>query len=95
MKFAAEMPQSFKMILTAVGNLAYKREDGSLSQFRDDDDIRITTAIEEAFEEAGFDSADYNVTSSVVFSCPSADFGYVSVAWVQDGKLYRHNYVFE
>ena len=74
---------------------AYEREDGSLSEFRDDDDTRITTAIEEAFEEAGFDSADYNVTSSVVFSCPSADFGYVSVAWVEDGKLYHHNYEFE
>ena len=74
---------------------AYKREDGSLSQFRDDDSTRIATAIEEAFEEAGFDSADYNVTSSVVFSCPSADFGYVCVAWVENGKLHHQAYEFE
>lgn len=73
---------------------SFEREDGSLQQINDNGEY-MTDAIEKVFEEAGFDSADYDVTSSVVFSCPSADFGYVSVAWVENGKLYHQTYEFE
>ena len=73
---------------------SFEREDGSLQQINDDGEY-MTDAIEKVFEEAGFDSGDYDVTSNVVFSCPSADFGYVSVAWVEDGKLHHQTYEFE
>jgi hypothetical protein len=73
----------------------YEREDGSLSEFRDDDDTHIVTAVREAFEEAGFAPCEYSVISSTVFSCPSADFGYVSITWLEDGKLYHQTYEYE
>ena len=73
---------------------SFEREDGSLRQINDNGEY-MTEIIEKIFEEAGFDSASYDVTSSVVFSCPSADFGYVSIAWVEDGKLHHQTYEFE
>ena len=72
----------------------FEREDGSLQQINDNGEY-MTDAIEKAFEEAGFNSTNYDVTSDVVFSCPSADFGYVSVAWVEDGKLHHQTYEFK
>jgi hypothetical protein len=72
----------------------FEREDGSLQQINDDGEY-MTETIEKVFEEAGFNSTDYDVTSCVVFSSPSADFGYVSVAWIEDGKLHHQTYEFE
>ena len=74
---------------------AYEREDKSLQQFRDDDGTHIATAIEEAFEAAGFAPHEYSVISSTVFSCPSADFGYVSITWLEDGYLHHETYEYE
>ena len=74
---------------------AYEREDKTLQQFRDDDGTHIATAIEEAFEAAGFASHEYSVISSTVFSCPSADFGYVSITWLEDGCLHHETYEYE
>ena len=73
---------------------SFEREDGSLQEINDNGEY-MTEVIEKTFEEAGFDSADYDVTSGVVFSSPSADFGYVSVAWIEDGKLHHQTYEFE
>lgn len=72
----------------------FEREDGSLQQINDDG-IYMTDIIEQAFAEAGFESGAYSIEFSVVFSCPSADFGYVSVAWIEDGKLHHQTYEFE
>lgn len=72
----------------------FEREDGSLQQINDDG-IYMTDIIEQAFAEAGFESGAYGIESNVVFSCPSADFGYVSVAWIEDGKLHHQTYEFE
>lgn len=72
----------------------FEREDGSLQQFNDDG-INIASAIEDVFIEADFEAKDYDVTSCVVFSSPATDFGYVSVAWVENGRLYHQAYEFE
>lgn len=73
---------------------SFERDDKSLRQINDDG-VYMTDAIQKAFEEAGFEPSSYDIESSVVFSCPSADFGYVSVAWIEDGKLHHQNYEFE
>ena len=73
---------------------SFEREDNSLQQINDDG-IYMTDAIEQALVEAGFESSVYSVESSIVFSSPAADFGYVSVAWIEDGKLHHQTYEFE
>ena len=73
---------------------SFEREDGSLQQINDDG-IYMTDVIEQVFAEAGFESSAYSVESSIVFSCPSADFGYVSIAWIENGRLHHQTYEFE
>lgn len=73
---------------------SFERDNGSLQQINDDG-VYMTDAIQKVFEDAGFDTGSYDIESSVVFSCPSADFGYVSIAWIENGKLYHQNYEFE
>lgn len=73
---------------------SFEREDGSLQQINDNGEY-MTNVIEQVFAEAGFEPSEYSVESSVVFSCPSADFGYVSVAWIENGKLHHQTYEFE
>ena len=72
----------------------FEREDGSLRQFNDEG-VHIANAIEDVFIEADFEAKDYDVTSCVVFSSPAADFGYVSVAWIENGRLKHDTYEFE
>ena len=72
----------------------FEREDGSFQQFNDDG-INIVSAIEDVFIEADFEAKDYDITSCVVFSSPAADFGYMSVAWVENGRLCHRAYEFE
>lgn len=73
---------------------SFERDNGSLQQINEDG-VYMSDAIQKVFEDAGFDPSSYDIESSVVFSCPSADFGYVSVAWIEDGKLRHQNYEFE
>lgn len=73
---------------------SFERDDQSLSQFNDEGQ-RMSEVIENVFDEAGFEPGTYDVESNIVFSCPSADFGYVSVAWIENGKLHHQNYEFE
>lgn len=74
--------------------VSFEREDGSL-QYINDDGVYMTSAIDKVFEEAGFDTKDYDISSSIVFSCPSGDLGYVSIAWIEDGRLHHQTYEFE
>jgi hypothetical protein len=73
---------------------SFERKDGSLQQFNDEG-VHIASAIEDIFIEADFKAKDYDITSCVVFSSPVADFGYVSVAWIENGRLYHQTYEFE
>ena len=72
----------------------FERKDGSFQQINSDG-IYMEDVIEQAFAEAGFEPNTYSIESSIVFSCPSADFGYVSVAWIEDGKLHHQTYEFK
>lgn len=61
----------------------------------DDNGVHIATAIEELFEAEGFEKTDYSVDHDVVFSSPAVDVAYVSVAFIDQGKLHHTVYVIE
>ena len=73
---------------------SFEREDGSLQQFNDDG-INIANAVEDVFIDANFEAKDYDITSCVIFSSPAADFGYVSIAWIERGRLHHETYELE
>lgn len=61
----------------------------------DDNGVHIATAIEELFEAEGFEKTDYSVDHDVVFSSPAVDVAYVSVAFIDWGKLHHTVYVID
>ena len=61
----------------------------------DDNGVYIATAIEELFETEEFEKGDYSVESDVVFSSPAVDVAYVSVAFIDFGKLHHTVYVID
>lgn len=61
----------------------------------DDNGVYIATAIEELFEAEEFEKGDYSVESDVVFSSPAVDVAYVSVAFIDFGKLHHTVYVID
>ena len=61
----------------------------------DDNGVYIATAIEELFEAEGFEKDDYSVEFDVVFSSPDVDVAYVSIAFIDCGKLYHTVYVID
>lgn len=61
----------------------------------DDNGVHIATAIEELFEAEGFEKTEYSVEHDVVFSSPAVDVAYVSVAFIDWGKLQHTVYVID
>ena len=61
----------------------------------DDDGVHIAYAIEELFEEEEFFSADYSVECETIFSSPAVDLTYVSIAFLDWGKLHHTVYIVE
>lgn len=61
----------------------------------DDNGVHIATAIEELFEAEGFEKTEYSIEHDVVFSSPAVDVAYVSVAFIDFGKLYHTVYVID
>ena len=61
----------------------------------DDNGVYIATAIEELFEAEGFETGEYSVEHDVVFSSPAVDVAYVSVAFIDCGKLHHAVYVID
>ena len=66
---------------------SFEREDFTYRQYSSKDGTSLSDALEKVFEEAGFDTANYDIVSNTIFSCPSTDFGYVSVSWIEDNRL--------
>ena len=61
----------------------------------DDNGVHIATAIEELFETEGFEKTEYSVEHDVVFSSTAVDVAYVSVAFIDWGKLHHTVYVID
>ena len=61
----------------------------------DDNGVYIATAIEELFEAEGFETGEYSVEHDVVFSSPAVDVAYVSVAFIDFGKLHHTVYIID
>ena len=72
----------------------FSSEEGSLRPY-DDNGIHIATAIEGLFEAENFKKTCYSVEHDVVFSSPAVDVAYVSVAFIEWGRLHHAVYVID
>lgn len=59
----------------------------------DENDVSVTEAIEELFEENGIEQ--YDTESIEAFENPGVTIDAVSVAWIEDGELHTYNFITE
>jgi hypothetical protein len=72
----------------------FSSEEGYLRPY-DDNGVYVATAIEDLFETEKFEKDDYSVESDIVFSSPAVDVAYISVAFIDCGKLHHTVYVID
>lgn len=72
----------------------FSGDGGRYSWNSDEDEEGNSFEIDEAVEEIlnGCGIANYDVTSSDVFDCPSGIFGCLSIAFIHEGALYHKIY---
>ena len=71
--------------VTALMDEEYLNESGNYSRFGEEMDA--IEAISQLFKEAGFSKDQFSVDYSVVLYSPSGDYGCLSVAYIEDGKI--------
>lgn len=71
---------------------SFEDKNGILNWYNDDG-VYISDVIDQVFVDEDYDSEEYSIDSEVVFSSPAVDAGYVSVAWIDWGKLHHETYI--
>lgn len=56
----------------------------------DDKESSLIEELENLFEENGIGIFEYSIEHGTVFSCPSGDYGYLSIALVDDDNCLIH-----
>lgn len=54
----------------------------------------IGDALEQLFKDEGFEPDEFSIEIETVFSCPSGDYGYISIAFIDWGRLHHTVYRF-
>ena len=75
-------------------NERFANGDGSYDKY-DENDVYIGDAIEKLFKEEGFEEDEFSVECDILFSNPAIDVGYLSIAYVDWGKLQHTVYLIE
>lgn len=75
--------------------LVEKYTDGYYTQLylyneEDEEEGSLIKDLENLFEENGIGIFEYSIKRSTVFSCPSGDYGYLSIALVDDDNCLIH-----
>ena len=52
----------------------------------------IGDALEQLFKDEGYESHEFSIEIEEVFSCPSGDYGYISIAFIDWGRLHHTVY---
>lgn len=61
----------------------------------DDNGVSLENAIIQLFKDEGFADNEFSVEMNTIYSSTAFDFGYVSVAYMDWGKLYHEVYEYE
>ena len=52
----------------------------------------IGDALEQLFKDEGYEPHEFSIEIEDVFSCPSGDYGYISIAFIDWGRLHHTVY---
>ena len=67
-------------------------EDDEAILLYSEDGEYIGTALEQLFKDEGYEPHEFSIEIEDVFSCPSGDYGYISIAFIDWGRLHHTVY---
>ena len=69
-------------------------EDEEIILLYNEDGEYVGDALEQLFKDEGFEPHDFSIEIETVFSSPSIDVGYISIAFIDWGRLHHTVYRF-
>lgn len=84
-------------MLEKINNLIKERfmHYGDYITLYDENDVALPDAIIELFEKEEFLEQEYSIITETVFDNPAIEVGYISVAFVDYGRLHHETYAYE
>ena len=67
-------------------------EDDEAILLYSEDGQYIGDALEQLFKDEGYEPHEFSIEIEDVFSCPSGDYGYISIAFIDWGRLHHTVY---
>ena len=74
-----------------ASKFSVEEDDEAILLYSEDGEY-IGNALEQLFVDEGFESEDFSIEIENVFSCPSGDYGYISIAFIDWGRLHHTVY---
>lgn len=71
-----------------ASKFSVEEDDEAILLYSEDGEY-IGNALEQLFVDEGFESDDFSIEIENVFSCPSGDYGYISIAFIDWGRLHH------
>ena len=81
-------------LLAEIAQVLNKRYPDDYGRIRvyDDDNVCVTEAIRDVLVTAGLSEDEFVIQRETLFSSPAEDVGYVSIAFIENGKLQHEIY---
>lgn len=74
-----------------ASKFSVEEDDEAILLYSEDNEY-IGDALEQLFKDEGFESDEFSIEIENVFSCPSGDYGYISIAFIDWGRLHHTVY---
>lgn len=74
-----------------ASKFSVEEDDEAILLYSEDGEY-IGNALEQLFVDEGFESDEFSIEIENVFSCPSGDYGYISIAFIDWGRLHHTVY---
>lgn len=71
-----------------ASKFSVEEDDEAILLYSEDGEY-IGNALEQLFVDEGFESDEFSIEIENVFSCPSGDYGYISIAFIDWGRLHH------
>lgn len=76
-----------------ASKFSVEEDDEAILLYSEDNEY-IGDALEQLFKDEGYESHEFSIEIETVFSSPADDYGYISIAFIDWGRLHHIVYRF-
>lgn len=76
-----------------ASKFSVEEDDEAILLYSEDGEY-IGDALEQLFKDEGYESHEFSIEIETVFSSPADDYGYISIAFIDWGRLHHTVYRF-